>query len=95
MVSYRHLCRYRPYAQLETTMKDKHVDDEELYELMRNAPIPGMYKHLKTDNIYYVSGCAIREDDLVLCVVYSRNGIVWVRPVSEFNDRFAKIGSIV
>lgn len=70
-------------------MPDATVSKEVLTALMRSGPLPcSIWQHVK-GGIYTVVLVAIREEDLTPFVVYRNgDGIVWVRPLTEFLERF-------
>lgn len=51
------------------------------------------YKHIKSGEIYFVNGFAIRESDLVTQVIYTQGytGTLFTRPVKEFEEKFVII----
>jgi hypothetical protein len=52
---------------------------------------PAEYRHLKSGDVYEVVAC-LREADLEPCVVYrDQHGVSWVRPLTEFQQRFVLI----
>jgi hypothetical protein len=51
---------------------------------------PADYRHLKSGEVYELVACCLREADLEPCVLYrDRHGVSWVRPLAEFQQRFA------
>lgn len=50
------------------------------------------HRHIKTGGFYRFVGEATIEADMTPAVVYQgANGQWWVRPRSEFNERFARL----
>lgn len=66
------------------------MTEEELLQLMKEGPLLGSYYHKKSGNIYTLTGVGILEKTLEQVVIYNRNGIVWIRPTTEFNEKFLK-----
>jgi hypothetical protein len=53
-----------------------------------NYGVVGLWRHKASGHVYQVRDVAYLEADLSVVVTYEREGVVWVRPLDEFLDRF-------
>jgi len=68
---------------------DAHALARRYADAFAGLTCPAEYRHLKSGDVFEVVGCCLREADLEPCVVYrDRHGVSWVRPLSEFQQRF-------
>lgn len=63
---------------------------KDIWEKARWPVIGSRWLHVKSGNVYQVTGKALREADLEPVVTYTRSDAgwhpAWVRPLSEFLD---------
>jgi len=69
----------------------RRLTDEELKKLVDADSIrAGSYRHKKSGQVYFAQSTPVLiEKTMVTAIVYSnREGICFVRPVDEFNEKF-------
>jgi hypothetical protein len=63
----------------------------EKIENSRKKITANYYRHIKTNRLYFVEKLVLNESDLNVLVVYRHRNysyISWVRPLSEFLEKF-------
>ncbi|NCS99882.1 hypothetical protein GW765_02775 [Candidatus Parcubacteria bacterium] len=77
--------------KINITKKDPQVLSSEQLEARRRVR-PGEYLHKKSGGLYEVQDICFVESDLSLAVLYrSKDGLLWMRPIAEFEEKFEKI----
>lgn len=73
-------------------MPEPALSADVLAALVRQGPLPAsIWRHAK-GGLYTVVATALRESDLTPCVVYRNgDGVHWVRPLSEWVERFKPV----
>lgn len=72
-------------------MKTTMTNEEALRcQLAWGPDLDSYWRHKRTGNIYRVVCTAFIEATMDLAVMYSRGGVVWVRPEAEFLQRFER-----
>lgn len=70
------------------------LDDARIRVSLAETDCP-YWVHIKSERTYRVLDVGYRESDLEVLVMYEQEGstgLVWVRPIDEFLDRFVLAG---